>query len=402
MKKFISIIMVMLLSISSTAYGAVQSSDESLMSRDGIFEYEPYEYDPSLGMISAYYGGDIVDIPAEIDGVKINQVGENAFLDLDISTVYINEGVEIISVGAFEGSNVTDVTIPKSMNYINDRAFANCSELVTVTLYSDEVGIGEDVFENTTYMQFMVPCTVNTEKLREKIIEAKGADNFEFVQMHENLVESMVEKDIYGESVFYCEDCGFNGSKYVEEMNNPYVDVPSDSWYCTYVEMASDLGIMVGKSEVLFAPNDGMTCAEAATIAAKIREKQFHEHTNFEPMGKHWYDVYVDYCYRNGIIEEGIAFDWDKKATRAEMAYLFSRCDLSDYYLNDVPITDIPDVNENTFYCYEILDLYNKGVAVGSDEYMTYYPDATVKRCEVAAIVARIMNNSMRIELPKG
>lgn len=84
------------------------------------------------------------------------------------------------------------------------------------------------------------------------------------------------------------------------------------------------------------------------------------------------------------------------------MAYLFSRCDLTDYYINEVPITDIPDVSSKTPYSHEILDLYNKGIAVGSDEYMTYYPDASVKRCEVAAIVARIMDNSMRIELPKG
>ncbi len=396
MKKIIPIIMIMMLSLSSTFCAS------EAISQDGVFEYEPFEYDPSIGKITAYYGGKVVDIPAEIDGVKINEVGENAFFDLDIFSVYINDGVGIISVSAFEGSNVTDVTIPKSTDYINDRAFANCSELTTFTLSSENVGFGDDVFANTTYMQFMVPCTLDTEKLREKIIAVKGADNFEFVQIHDNLVESMVEKDIYGENVFYCEDCGFKGSKFTEDAVNPYEDVTSDSWYCTYVGMVYDFGIMVGKTETLFAPDDGMTCAEAATIAARIREEQYHEHTTFEPIGEHWYDVYVDYCYRNGIIENGVNFDWDKKATRAEMAYLFSRCDLTDYYLNDVPMTDIPDVNVNTPYSSEILDLYNKGIVVGSDVYLTYYPDASVKRCEVAAIVARIMDNGMRIELPKG
>lgn len=159
---------------------------------------------------------------------------------------------------------------------------------------------------------------------------------------------------------------------------------------------------MVGKSDTHFNPDDGMTLAEAATIAARIREDQFHEHTTFEPEGEHWYDVYVNYCYRNGIIERELTFDWDKKATRAEMAYLFSRCDLTDYYINEVPITDISDVNSKTPYYHQILDLYNKGVAVGSDEHLTFYPDESVKRCEVAAIVARIMNTHMRIELPKG
>lgn len=405
MKKFIPVIMVMLLSISSTACAAEkpeQLSYGTAISQDGIFEYEPFELAPDNGKITAYYGGNVVNIPAEIDGVQIYEVGEKTFFDLDILSAYINEGVVVIGTSAFEGSNVTDVTIPKSVDYINDRAFANCSELENFTINSDKTQFGDNVFENTTYMQFMVPCTLDTENLREKIIAAKGDDNFKFVQMHDNLVESMEEKDIYGENVFYCEDCGFKGSKFVEDTVNPYEDVSPDSWYCTYVEMVSDLGIMVGKSNTQFDPNAGMTLAEAATIAARIREKQYHEHTTFEPIGEHWYDVYVAYCYRNGIIEDGIAFDWDKKATRAEMAYLFSRCDLTDYYINDVPLTDIPDVSENTFYCYEILDLYNKGIAVGSDEFMTYYPDASVKRCEVAAIVARIMDTGMRIELPKG
>lgn len=371
------------------------------VSDDGVFVYEPFELAPDNGRITAYYGDEVVDIPAEINGVLMYEVGEKAFFDLDIMAVYIDEGVVVIGTSAFEGSNVAVVTIPASVDYINDRAFANCSELVTVTLYSDDIQFGEEVFANTTYMQFMVPCTIDTEKLREKLIAAKGADNFTFVRMHEHLAESG-ETDSYGAPIRYCTDCGYSGDILPEEMQDAFEDVSPDDWYYAYVQMAYDAGIMLGKSDTLFDPDAGMTLAEAATIAARIRELQYHEHTTFEPEGEHWYDVYVNYCYRNGIIEDSITFDWDMQATRAEMAYLFSRCDLSDYYINEVPLTDIPDVSEDTFYCDEILDLYNKGIAVGSDENKTYHPDANVKRCEVAAIVARITDHSMRIELPKG
>lgn len=215
MKKIMSIITVMLLSLSLTACRAEEPYGR-VMSKDGIFEYEPFELAPDNGRITAYYGDNIVDIPAEIDGVLIHEVGERAFFDLDILSVYINEGVVVIGDSAFEGSNVTDVIIPESIGYINNRAFANCSELVTVTLGSDNIQFGEDAFENTTYMQFMLPCTADSENLREKIIAAKGADNFEFAEIHGNLAESTEEKDIYGNSVFYCEDCGFRGSKFVE------------------------------------------------------------------------------------------------------------------------------------------------------------------------------------------
>ena len=71
-------------------------------------------------------------------------------------------------------------------------------------------------------------------------------------------------------------------------------------------------------------------------------------------------------------------------------------------YINEVPLTDIPDVYDTTPFAYEILDLYNKGIAVGSDEYMNYYPDSQVKRSEAAALISRILCHELRIELPKG
>ena len=118
--------------------------------------------------------------------------------------------------------------------------------------------------------------------------------------------------------------------------------------------------------------------------------------------GENWYDVYVDYCYDKAILEDYIIFDWEENSTRAQMAYLFSRCDVNPYFINDVPITDIPDVYDTTPFAYEILDLYNKGVAVGSDEYMAFYPDSQVNRSEAAALISRILCYDMRIELPKG
>ena len=84
------------------------------------------------------------------------------------------------------------------------------------------------------------------------------------------------------------------------------------------------------------------------------------------------------------------------------MAYMFSRCDTEPYEINpDVPLTDIPDVYDTTAFAYEILDLYRRGIAVGSDEYMTFYPNEQVKRSEAAAFIARILCYDMRIGLSK-
>ena len=145
-----------------------------------------------------------------------------------------------------------------------------------------------------------------------------------------------------------------------------------------------------------------MTCAEAAKIAASIH-LIFNDTELGTPEGP-WYQQYVDYCYDNGIIEKSVVLDWEKKITRAEMAYIFANCDpFDDWYvnINDVPITDIPDVTGSTPYAYNILSLYNKGIVVG-DESMNFHPNDNIKRCEAAAIVSRIMDWKERIELPKG
>ena len=101
------------------------------------------------------------------------------------------------------------------------------------------------------------------------------------------------------------------------------------------------------------------------------------------------------------MIEEGVSFDWNAPITRAQMAYLFCRADATNYYPNDVPITDIPDVTEETLFATEILELYNRGLAVG-DENMRFYPDQPIKRSEASAIVSRILFDYFRVELPKG
>ncbi len=394
MKKLISVLALLALFLNTVVF----AEPELLKSSDGIYEYT------ADGVISAYYGGETVTVPAEIDGAKIKKIGEMTFFDLGISSVYIEEGIEEIGKSAFEGSNIWYANIPSTLKSIYECAFANCSNLTDLTLGSEQVIFGKNVFSGTGYINFCVPCTADKDALKRKISTAKGDDNFILSEFHSNLSESMAEKDIYGKNMIYCEDCGFKGSKYSEDISLPFSDVFEDEWYYPYVQTAYNFGIINGKSETVFDPDAGLTCAEAAKIAAVIhsRNRNDSKEVVFSPTGSNWYDVYVDYCYENSILEDYIVFDWNENATRAQMAYLFSRCDMDKYYINEVPLTDIPDVYDTTPFAYEILDLYNKGIAVGSNEYMAYYPDAQVKRSEAAALISRILCHDMRIELPKG
>lgn len=160
--------------------------------------------------------------------------------------------------------------IPSSVKNIGERAFANCANLNEVTLNSEEITFDFDVFIGTGFIQFYIPCTADEYAMHKKISDAKGDENFSFSVMHTSVVESMTEKDIFGENMIYCEDCGFKGSKYLDENPLPFSDVSQDAWYYAYVQTAYNFGIINGKSETIFDPNAGLTCAEAAKDCRRL------------------------------------------------------------------------------------------------------------------------------------
>lgn len=376
----------------------ILAEPEILKSKNGLFDYTPY------GAIVRYYGDKDVYVPSEIDGHKINQIGVLAFLDLDISSIIIEDGIELINTNAFEGSNIRYVQIPKSVKEIGENAFLNCKKLAIVTLDSDKIQFDGNVFVGTKYIRFDILCTADEKEMHRIISNAKGDINFSLGKIHNSFTESKTKKDVFGNNIFYCKDCGYKDGKYLKEMEAEFEDIPENSWFKEYISIAKDFGILEGKSKTIFDPYSNMTVAEAVKIAAAIHDYQTDYSIDTKSKKyKHWYEPYFKYCRDRGIIEDYIILNPNEKVTRAQMAYLFSRSDTVSTHLNpDVPLTDIPDVHDTTPFAYEILELYRRGVAVGSDNSMNFYPDTNVKRSEVAAFIARIIRSDLRIELPRG
>ncbi len=352
------------------------------------------------------YTGDmksVISIPAEVDGKPVQKIGDRGFYGKIVRTVYLEDGIKAIGTDTFAESALDYIHIPASVKTIGDGAFRNCRALTSFALESDETEWGKESLAGTGYLHIGVPCTLDLEKLQESIREAKGDEEFAFDVMHVDLVESMVEKDIYGRSLMICNACGYRSDNYAGGMELPFQDVSVGTWYYPYVLTAYSFGILNGRSEEVFAPEENMTLAEAAKIAACVHLYLTNGTADFKTEGGKWYEPYVAYCYQHNIIDSHMVFEWGKTATRGEMAYLFSRADTSDYEINpDVPLSDIPDVNETNLFAWNILTLYRRGIAVGSNQYYAYYPDANVKRSEAAAFISRILCYDMRVALPKG
>ena len=176
----------------------------------------------------------------------------------------------------------------------------------------------------------------------------------------------------------------------------PFTDVPATQWYYGDVDNAYTMGLINGKTETTFAPDDNLTYAEAVKLAACMHQRYTTGAvtlTNGEP----WYQSYVDYCKAAGIIIKDYA--WNSPATRAGYMEIFANAlpDEALAQVNEVEDGSIPDVSENHPQAEAIYKLYRAGILQGNDAQHNCNPSASIKRSEVAAILTRMMDSEERI-----
>lgn len=360
------------------------------------------------GTITGCTSGNFLNVPENIDGVKVKKIAARAFENSHYEGISCVEGLTEIGDYAFAGSDVYMIDIPDSVTKIGEGAFRNCKNLEQIYFRgnANDIQFGAGCFEGAKNFQVNFNCETNDGELFEKIYLAKGNYEFDINKAHPYTDQDFDELTSADMSlripIFRCHVCDYIEISYPERVDLPFYDVAMNSWYYDYVNSSYSTGVIKGKTAYSFEPNANMTCAEAAKIAASVHCVISGNKKVFKAKpGEKWYQPYVDYCYENYVIEDYISFDWDKAITRGEMAYLFSRADLSDGYLNAVELTDIPDVYDTTPYAYDILDLYMMGIAIG-DEFMYFKPDDNIKRSEAAAIVSRMIFPSIRVPIAVG
>ena len=176
----------------------------------------------------------------------------------------------------------------------------------------------------------------------------------------------------------------------------PFKDVPANEWYYGHVQNAYEKGLIKGKGVDSFGPNDNLTHAEAVTLAANMN-RAYTGDTIEKTSGAMWYMGSVNYCYSHGIISQD--YDWNKPATRAVYMDIFSRALPSGMMqeINRVDMGMIPDVPAANAYAQSIYSLYRAGIVRGVDDAYSCNPNSYVKRCEVAAILTRMMDATQRL-----
>ena len=106
--------------------------------------------------IGTYTDTDVIIPAISPDGLKVIGIGDHVFTCdtmyvsyyIDITSVYIPEGIITISSGAFSFcKSLTNITIPNSVITIEDEAFSNCSSLTSITIPDSVTSIGDGAFQ---------------------------------------------------------------------------------------------------------------------------------------------------------------------------------------------------------------------------------------------------------------
>ena len=175
-----------------------------------------------------------------------------------------------------------------------------------------------------------------------------------------------------------------------------FTDVPAGEWYAANVQAAYELGLMEGSSASTFNPSGNLTIAEALVLACRLHSTYVGDGATFAGSGGAWYQPYVDYAVETAILSPGTYSDYTATATRAQFASILAAALPAEALTAINSVTALPDVAADAAYAPAALSLYNAGVLTGSDAAGSFKPDTTIQRSEVATIVTRMADPSLR------
>ena len=135
-----------------------------------------YRINDGAAIIDGYTGSEkSLEIPSEIDGYPVTQIGWSAFSGCtsltsitipygvvsigwkaffgctSLTSITIPEDVTSIGESAFEScTSLTSITIPESVTYLGWKAFSGCTSLTSITIPGSVTSIGSSAFSDCT------------------------------------------------------------------------------------------------------------------------------------------------------------------------------------------------------------------------------------------------------------
>lgn len=292
--------------------------------------------------------------------------------------ITIPAGTTVISEKAFyQNTSITSVDVPETLLSIGNSAFEGCTALRQVSpLPTGFRQIGERAFAGCTSLSsFDKPALVSV-----------GSGAFIGTKYDQSNGDMPVQENAFTRSRSY---------------GGGFSDISPKEWYYNNVAYVYETGIMDGKSSGRFDPNGTITVAETIKIAAAVRATatgSLSQITSSSP----WYQTYYNYQKRYTDIDFQKWQEFDRPVRRDEFTYLMYYAlprytwGVEGAWTKHFPDLYLPSSKESTDYISEISTLYRAGVCTGSTD-GKYHPERTITRAEAAAITARMIDPSQRV-----
>ena len=185
-----------------------------------------------------------------------------------------------------------------------------------------------------------------------------------------------------------------------------FTDVQSTDWFAADVDSLVMLGIINGYDSGTFSPDDPIKRGEFLKMAMIAAE----QYTAKKPQGVHWAEEFWQMAYEAELLTKDeqtreLLFpctfnELQKDITRYEMAVLISNILTKAYYEPrakiESPEGGIKDyTNVANVFKDAVEQVFGKGIITGYED-GSFLGDNTLRRCEAASVISRLLWSSKR------
>ena len=190
-----------------------------------------------------------------------------------------------------------------------------------------------------------------------------------------------------------------------------FPDVAVTSPFYDNVAALYEYGLTVGRADGTFGPEAPVTVGQVVVFAGRLRSLYAtgapeEGAAAFPSESGTVYEPYLRYLQSLGVLGTELDGQYGDAATRKTAAHILANTlpedalpDINGTLVEQAYATGyfIPDVTADTEYGEDILSLYRWGISQGSDPSGTFYPDASISRGALAALLTRLVDPALRV-----
>lgn len=175
-----------------------------------------------------------------------------------------------------------------------------------------------------------------------------------------------------------------------------FTDVPADFWGAKYIEAMCSMGIVNGREDGSFGPDDKTLRSELVAMLSRLAGAPEGDYDGeFKDVSSEdWFGSYISWAARTGIVQgdgEGL-FNPEDGVTRQDLAVILARfCKYMNIPLEGEGAAEFNDSGEIADYAREAVNALRASGVISGDENGNFNPNSQASRAEVAKMLYNII-----------